>query len=112
MLPEPKPGEMSLSCKMCKRKLAAARVLDKQVVNRVLMEKAEIEQLKLAHLAPSLAKDVDKNAAPSLATISVDCPECGAHKVGFYTKQLRGADEGQTIFYECPECNHKWNENS
>ncbi|KAF2736098.1 hypothetical protein EJ04DRAFT_174054 [Polyplosphaeria fusca] len=45
------------------------------------------------------------------AITSQTCDKCGREEVRYYTQQLRSADEGTTVFYEC-ECGHKWNENN
>lgn len=41
------------------------------------------------------------------ALIRQPCEKCGREEVRFHEKQLRSADEGSTIFYEC-ECGHKY----
>jgi len=41
-----------------------------------------------------------------------ECPECHNSEMMFSEAQLRGADEGSTIFYTCPKCNHKFNTNN
>jgi len=46
------------------------------------------------------------------ATVEETCPKCGHEGLEFYTLQLRSADEGQTVFYECPECAHKYSQNN
>ncbi|KAH8596058.1 hypothetical protein B0O99DRAFT_651741 [Bisporella sp. PMI_857] len=46
------------------------------------------------------------------ATIAVSCPKCDVKEVRWAQAQLRGADEGSTIFYTCPGCNYKWNTNN
>merc|ERR1719162_1597020 len=38
------------------------------------------------------------------AEIAHECGQCGAPKVQFWTRQLRSADEGQTVFYLCKKC--------
>ena len=40
------------------------------------------------------------------------CPQCGHEGMEFYTMQLRSADEGQTVFYECPDCKYKYSTNT
>lgn len=40
--------------------------------------------------------------------ISQACPDCDSPEMFFREMQLRGADEGSTIFYRCPKCNHKY----
>lgn len=41
------------------------------------------------------------------ATIRETCSKCGREEVTYYTLQTRGADEGETVFYNC-ECGHKY----
>jgi hypothetical protein len=36
------------------------------------------------------------------------CQKCGSKKTYSYTKQLRCADEGTTVFCICVVCSHRW----
>ena len=38
------------------------------------------------------------------AQIDERCPQCSFTGMEYYTAQLRSADEGQTVFFECPQC--------
>jgi DNA-directed RNA polymerase subunit M/transcription elongation factor TFIIS len=50
---------------------------------------------------------VDEDDLQTNATIEVSCEKCGRETVRFYTQQLRGADEGSTVFYTC-KCGNKY----
>ena len=52
-----------------------------------------MQWLELVNVDMSTAVQVDEK-----------CPKCGNDGLEFYTMQLRSADEGQTVFYECPKC--------
>jgi DNA-directed RNA polymerase I subunit RPA12 len=55
---------------------------------------------------------LQKSSEPVRATIEEPCVKCGHPEVGYYTVQLRSVDEGQTVFYECPNCKHTWSINN
>jgi DNA-directed RNA polymerase I subunit RPA12 len=46
------------------------------------------------------------------AIVQERCPKCDYHELNYYTMQLRSADEGQTVFYECTKCNHNFSVNN
>lgn len=52
----------------------------------------------------------DKNAERAL--VDEQCEKCKHPQMYYYTMQLRSADEGQTVFYECPKCQHKFSTNT
>ena len=54
----------------------------------------------------------EADALAARATIKEDCPECGHNELSFHTAQLRSADEGQTIFFTCLKCAHKFSVNT
>jgi DNA-directed RNA polymerase subunit M len=45
-----------------------------------------------------------------LPTTTANCPECGNDEAYWYMQQIRSADESETRFFVCTECEHKWRE--
>jgi DNA-directed RNA polymerase subunit M len=43
-------------------------------------------------------------------TTEIRCPECGNDRAFYEMKQIRAADESETRFFTCTECEHKWRE--
>lgn len=45
-----------------------------------------------------------------LPTTTTRCPECGNTEAYWYLQQIRAADESETRFFICTECEHRWRE--
>jgi len=56
--------------------------------------------------------DKEEEIMEKHAKIDEPCPKCFHPELLFYTMQIRSVDEGSTVFYECPNCNHKFNQNN
>jgi DNA-directed RNA polymerase I subunit RPA12 len=61
---------------------------------------------------PVLEALEEKNYMKDGATIQEKCPNCDHYEMVFHTAQLRSADEGQTVFYNCVKCGYKYSINS
>ncbi|KAK8790914.1 hypothetical protein WA158_005545 [Blastocystis sp. Blastoise] len=59
-----------------------------------------------------LEEDKKKKEKSNNAFVDEECPRCGHSQMMFYTLQLRSADEGSTVFYECPKCRYKYSQNN
>ncbi|KAF8782484.1 DNA-directed RNA polymerase I subunit RPA12 like protein [Argiope bruennichi] len=55
-------------------------------------------------------KDNRKGADGPLAA-DRECSKCGHQGMTYSTLQTRSADEGQTVFFSCPNCKHQELEN-
>ncbi|KAI8883873.1 hypothetical protein K501DRAFT_248789 [Backusella circina FSU 941] len=53
-----------------------------------------------------------KQATQARAIIKEKCPNCGNNEMEYHTMQLRSADEGQTVFYNCKKCGYKYSVNN
>ena len=49
----------------------------------------------------------EKSSGNEFSIINEPCPKCHHPQRKFFTMQLRSADEGQTVFYECLKCGFK-----
>jgi DNA-directed RNA polymerase I subunit RPA12 len=58
------------------------------------------------------AKEEESLRSRTRATVDEPCPKCGRQGLEFYTLQLCSEDEGQTVFYECSACGHKYSTNT
>ncbi len=91
MIPD-KVGKKKLVCTNCGKKINATGSV--VVKEKVLSEKEKIEV-------------VDKNIEVN-PKVDIECPKCRHMKAYFWTLQTRAADEGETRFYKCVKCGHRW----
>ncbi|MFP4591483.1 MAG: transcription factor S [Halobacteriales archaeon] len=54
--------------------------------------------------------EIDDAADRGLPTTSTRCPSCGHDRAYWYMQQIRSADESETRFFICTECEHRWRE--
>jgi len=54
--------------------------------------------------------DVSESDGQGLPSTDATCPECGNDRAYWYMQQIRAADESETRFFVCTECEHKWRE--
>lgn len=54
--------------------------------------------------------EVDSAADAGLPTTEARCTECGNDEAYWYMQQIRAADESETRFFICTDCDHRWRE--
>ena len=54
--------------------------------------------------------DVSDAEDRGLPTTAVRCPDCENDEAYWYMQQIRSADESETRFFVCTNCEHKWRE--
>ncbi|KAG8097941.1 hypothetical protein GUJ93_ZPchr0013g36192 [Zizania palustris] len=99
------------SCPLCGFKRKAKEIEGKEtrytVTDEDIRRELKIEPFVILESAPK-----EEDTVAQRATVNETCPKCRNPQLEYYTKQLRSADEGQTVFYECPECRHKFSVNT
>eukprot|EP00727_Mastigamoeba_balamuthi_P012209 m51a1_g7610 putative dna-directed rna polymerase i subunit (127) ;mRNA; f:263410-264136 len=103
LLSVPSDGDV-MSCDLCHRSIP---IDDLETMKPVTLHSERIA--KRAEKSKPVQHETKTNTG---ATVREPCPECGHPELHFTTAQLRSADEGQTIFYECPKCEHKFSVNA
>jgi len=54
-----------------------------------------------------IEEKVDINTLP---TAEVECDECGHDEAVWWLRQMRSADESETRFFRCTNCENTWRE--
>ncbi|RLN19715.1 DNA-directed RNA polymerase I subunit RPA12-like [Panicum miliaceum] len=91
----------SASCPLCGFKRKAKEIEGKETRYTVTAEDIRRE-LKIDPFEEVLVRR---------PVTSKTCPKCNHSKAEYYSRQMRSVDEGETTFYECTECRHKFKEN-
>ncbi len=87
-----KSGNKKLSCMGCGKKVPLSG--EKIVLKEDVKEKKNVEVV-----------DAEVEVNPK---VNMECPKCGHMKAYSWSLQTRASDEGETRFYKCVKCAHRW----
>ncbi|EHK22204.1 uncharacterized protein TRIVIDRAFT_60923 [Trichoderma virens Gv29-8] len=107
LLPATKGTEQNvLSCECCSAE-------NKDTGAKIIVTKSKPSDFPsfLRQKLQSSVQAVEKHTLNTESTVRERCPNCGREEVKYTTVQLRSADEGSTVIYNC-ECGFSWNENN
>lgn len=78
-------------------------ITDKQL-NNVTVSSTDKFPSELRNKRSAVQTDKKLASTDTWSKIDIVCRECQAKEVRYTSLQLRGADEGSTMFYYCPAC--------
>ena len=104
IMAEPTYVGASVACRMCGTTVPSS-VFEALVLHSVGVERVVEEE-------ESSEAGGNRQRQQARATVQEPCPKCNHPELSYYTMQLRSADEGQTVFYECPKCGHAFSTNT
>ncbi|KAK8623755.1 hypothetical protein V6N13_065118 [Hibiscus sabdariffa] len=99
-LVSPKTAE----CPLCKTPTSAKGILGREIGYTLTVEDIR-RDLGISHTMEEMA------TKESAALIKQTCKSCGNTELEYTTRQMRSADEGQTVFLVCPKCKARDTEN-
>ncbi|EHK43288.1 hypothetical protein ACQKWADRAFT_130607 [Trichoderma austrokoningii] len=107
LLPATKGTEQNvLSCECCSAE-------NKDTGAKVIVTKSKPSDFPsfLRQKLQSSVQAVERHTLNTESSVRERCPNCGREEVKYTTVQLRSADEGSTVIYNC-ECGYSWHENN
>merc|ERR1711908_108160 len=95
IMDEPTHSGTSVDCRMC------GHTVSSSVFEELVLHSAGTEHVIESEAADAGSRQQQQRVR---ATVREACPKCKHPELQYYTMQLRSADEGQTVFYECAKC--------
>ncbi|XP_069054851.1 DNA-directed RNA polymerase I subunit RPA12 isoform X2 [Lepisosteus oculatus] len=100
----PVPGvEDVVSCRRCGYDIGVSELADQVVTSSVVFNSLE---------SSSTAMMSEEEGELKGPVIDRRCSRCGREGMVYHTRQMRSADEGQTVFYTCTHCRYQEKEDS